>query len=173
MRDNELEVAAVSCGGPTATRIRVAARDRDSEAQKVVFRSIGRGDFALGRLARQRVVGAVVELPDTVAVETLLFHFQIGAQKQFRRQFLNGEADRLRGGRKSLVTDRTARLAAAARKKFGRGAVVDHRQTPERLIWPLRGRKSSTQPSPHTSPTKHGPARWRRAESDKSRKPNR
>src|SRR4029453_1053505 len=95
--------------------------------KKAVFRSVGCGDLALGRLARQRVVGAVVELPNTFVVETLLFHFQIGAQKQFRWQFLNSEPDRLRNGLKSLVTDRTARLAAAARKEFGRGAVVDHR----------------------------------------------
>src|SRR5262245_55610558 len=62
--------------------------------KKAVFRSVGCGDLALGRLARQRVVGAVVELPNTVAVETLLLHFEIGAQKQFRRQFLNGKPDR-------------------------------------------------------------------------------
>lgn len=50
-------------------------RDRDSEVQKLVFRSIGSGDLGLGRLARQRVVGTVVELPNTVSVKTFLFHF--------------------------------------------------------------------------------------------------
>src|SRR5450759_2787013 len=74
------------------------------------FSSVG-GDFA-----RQRIVFALVQPADAVAVETLLLDLEIGAEQQFRRQFLDGETDGLRRGRKTLVSDRTARLAAAAGK---------------------------------------------------------
>src|SRR5215510_9413058 len=70
----------------------------------------GGGDFGLRGLARQRVVSAVIERPDAVAVETLLFNLKICAEQQFRRQFLDRKADRLRGGRKALVPNRAARF---------------------------------------------------------------
>src|SRR5262245_19764526 len=87
----------------------------------------GGSDFGLRGLARQRVVGAVIERADSVAVETLFFNLEIGAEQQLWRQFLDRETDRLCGGRKALVADRAARLPAAAREQFGRGTVVDHR----------------------------------------------
>src|SRR5262245_61627724 len=113
----------------------ILAGGRGTATRKLKKRcwSVGRGDLGLGCLARQRIVGAVIQLPDTVAVETFLFNFQISAQKQFRRQFLYSEANCFCGSRKSLVADGTARLAAAARKEFGRGAVVDHRHN-QRLL---------------------------------------
>src|SRR4029450_4807714 len=125
------------------------------EAQKAVFRSVGRGNLGLGCLARQRIVGAVIQLPDTVSVETFLFNFQISAQKQFRRQFLYGEANCFSGGRKSLIADWTAGLATAARKEFGRGAVVDHRHNQDSSMpnMALTRPKIQHQLSPHTSPT--------------------
>src|SRR5665213_147803 len=95
-----------------------------------VFRQVGWKirTVLVGRdFARQRIIGAFVKLANAVAVETLFFDFEIGAKQQFGRQFLDRKTDRFRSRRKSLVADGTARLAAAAGKEFGRGAVVDHR----------------------------------------------
>ena len=40
---------------------------------------VGGGHFGLGGLARQRIVGAFVKLPDAVAIETLLFYLEVSA----------------------------------------------------------------------------------------------
>jgi hypothetical protein len=40
---------------------------------------VGGGHFGLGGLARQRVVGAFIKLPDAVAIETLLFYLEVSA----------------------------------------------------------------------------------------------
>src|SRR5664279_3983921 len=82
----------------------------------VAVRSVG-GDFGgLYGLARQRIVGALIKLADAVAVEALLLDLKIGAEQQFRRQFLNGKADRFRRGGEAFVPDGAARFAAAAGK---------------------------------------------------------
>ena len=41
--------------------------------------------------ARQRIIDAFVQLANAVAIEALFLDFQIGAEQQFRRQFLNGK----------------------------------------------------------------------------------
>src|SRR5471032_1569996 len=98
---------------------RVPTWPRESAAgprRPIVVRSVG-GDFGgFYGLARQWIVGALIELADAVAVEALLFDLKIGPQQQFRRQFLNGKADRFRRRRKTLVTDGSARFTAAAGK---------------------------------------------------------
>src|SRR5262249_47101704 len=75
-------------------------------------RLAGGCDFGLRCLARQRIVGAIIERADAVAVETLLFNLEIRAEQQLRRQLLDRKTDRLRGGRKALVPDRAARFPA-------------------------------------------------------------
>src|SRR3974390_1343497 len=78
-------------------------------------------------LARQRIVFAFVEPADTIAVEALFLDFQVGAEQQFGRQLLDRKADRLRGGRKTLVSDRSAGFAAAAWEQLRRCPVIDER----------------------------------------------
>ena len=46
---------------------------------RLVDWSVRRGDFGLGGLAGQRIVGAFVKLPDAIAIEPLFFHFQVRA----------------------------------------------------------------------------------------------
>ena len=53
------------------------SRERGWQSDGLVDWSVRRGDFGLGGLARQRIVGAFVKLPDAIAVEPLFFHFQI------------------------------------------------------------------------------------------------
>src|SRR5262249_11765705 len=108
-------------------------RKRTRSDRRFAFRSAGGCDFVLGALARQRIVGALIELPNPISIETLLFNFEICAQQQFRRQFLYGEANGFGRSRKALVANRPARLPAPARKQFGRGTVVDHRHN-QRLL---------------------------------------
>src|SRR6185503_9306110 len=106
----------------SACRTRINA-PRSGRADFGRFERLVGGDC----LARQRIIGAFVQPADAVAVEALFLDLEIGAEQKLGRQFLDGEADRLGRGRKTLVADRAPRLAAPARKKFGRGPVVDHR----------------------------------------------
>src|SRR5512139_127486 len=115
--------AAVSGGQKISKATLVSGRRSDVMGNQLACG----GDFGLRGLARQWIVGAVIQLPDAVAVETLLFDLEICAKQQLRRQFLDGETDRLGSSREALIADWAARLSAAARKQFRRGTVVDHR----------------------------------------------
>src|SRR4029077_12203292 len=110
----------VSAANSTRFRIRLNAAPLHAsggwQSDRLVDWSVRRGDFGLGGLARQRIVGAFVKLPDAIAVEPLFFHFQIRPEQQLRRQLLDGKTDRFRSSRKALVANRAARLAAPARK---------------------------------------------------------
>ena len=55
------------------------SRERGWQSDGLVDWSVRRGDFGLGGLARQRIVGAFVKLPDAIAIEPLFFHFQVRA----------------------------------------------------------------------------------------------
>src|SRR5260370_39484676 len=75
--------------------------------------------------ASQRIVGVLVQPADTVGIEPLLLHFQVGAYQQIRRQFLNGKSDGFRRLGESPVAHRTVALATARGKQFCRGGVVE------------------------------------------------
>ena len=67
---------------PASTNRHRVRSGRDQTLVAVIrSRSVGGGDLGLGGLARQRIIGAFVKLPDAVAVETLLFHLKVCAQQ--------------------------------------------------------------------------------------------
>src|ERR1700684_140049 len=46
---------------------------------------------------RQRIFGAVVQLPDAAAVESLLADFEVSAEQKLRLEVFDGEADGVSG----------------------------------------------------------------------------
>ena len=54
-------------------------RKHGGRPSKREVRLVGSRDFGLGGLARKRIVGALVELPYPVAIETLLLDLEVRA----------------------------------------------------------------------------------------------
>src|SRR5438270_8206509 len=75
--------------------------------------------------ARQRIRVVLVQSADTIAIESLLLHFQVRADEKVGRQLLDGKADGFRGLGKSPVAHRPVALATARGEQFCRGAVVE------------------------------------------------
>jgi len=66
----------------------------------------------------------VVQSAYSIAVESLLLHFKVGAYQELRCQLLDCKADGVRGIVKSPVAHRSVSLATARGKQLRRGAVV-------------------------------------------------
>src|ERR1700692_674291 len=77
------------------------------------------------RAARQRIVGVLVQSADSIRVESLLLHFEVGTDQQIRRQLLDGKTDGFRRLGESPVAHRAVALAAARGEQLGRGRVVE------------------------------------------------
>src|SRR5262249_37349292 len=77
-------------------------------------------------LARQRIVGTLVQLADPVTVEALFLDLEVGPEQGFRGQFFDREADRFGGRIETLVPNRAPSLAAAAGKQFRRRPEVNY-----------------------------------------------
>src|SRR5262249_33021779 len=60
----------------------------DGAQTQIAVGLAGCGDFGLRCLAWQRIVGAIIERADAVAVETLLLNLEVRAEQQLRRQLL-------------------------------------------------------------------------------------
>ena len=56
-----------------------SVRKHGGRPSKREVRLVGSRDFGLGGLARKRIVGALVELPYAVAIETLLLDLEVRA----------------------------------------------------------------------------------------------
>src|SRR6185503_17913863 len=57
-------------------------------------------------VAVQRIVRSLVQAPDLLAIEAFLVDLEIGADKEFRGQHLDGEANGVGGAGKTLVAHR-------------------------------------------------------------------
>src|SRR5882672_12485416 len=74
---------------------------------------------------RQGIFGAVVQLPDAAAVESLLADFEEGADQKLRLEIFDGEADGMRGLGKAPIAERlTPRHPPARGIQLGRGIVI-------------------------------------------------
>src|SRR5262245_37960536 len=98
---------------------------------------------ALARLARQRIVGAVVEAADAVAVDPFLIDLEDRAEQENRRHFFDRVADRLGGRRETPVSGRAVALLASTGKQLGRGIVIEAPHCPFYHIRPGIARPAS------------------------------
>src|SRR6476646_5547308 len=101
-------------------------RRRSSRAAAIRFvRGRAGGALIGGRVAsRQRIVLAIVQPANSVAVESCFLDFEMRAEQMRGRQFLDRKADRFRGLGETPIGHRPASLSAACRKQLRRGAIV-------------------------------------------------
>lgn len=91
-------------------------------------------------MSHQWILGMLVQSANSLAVEPLFFDLKVGPDEEFRRQFLNGKLDGVRGFRKAPVPHRPISLAAARGKELSRSVVIEafarfrHNVTP---AWPV------------------------------------
>src|SRR5580704_8502446 len=75
---------------------------------------------------RQGIFGAVVQLPNAAAVESLLADFEEGAEQKLRLEIFDGEAGSIRGLGEAPVTERLAPRHPPARGiQLSRGIVIE------------------------------------------------
>jgi hypothetical protein len=68
-------------------------------------------------MSLQRIGFALVKLPDGAAVESVLFDYKLGAEKQLRWEFLHCKSYCLSGRLEPLVTYRTSAEVPAIWRK--------------------------------------------------------
>src|ERR1041385_4629031 len=77
------------------------------------------------RAARQRIVGIFLESSHFLDAETRLVDDEVSSERRLRGQLLDRESQAFRGGIEPHVSAAALARSAAARKQFGRGAVVE------------------------------------------------
>lgn len=95
--------------------------------QVIIATSRGRSKTRSGRVAaaRQRVIGALVECPDTVAVEALFIHFEEGPHQPGTGDILHDILDGLGRRLEPAVLVAGGFRVTAARVEFGTRVVLD------------------------------------------------
>jgi len=78
-----------------------------------------------GGASRQRIVRAVVQATDSVAVESRLIHFESGAEQKAGSTLFDGKATSERGLRKPFVTRRLPATLASDEKQLRLGGVIE------------------------------------------------
>src|SRR4029078_9002052 len=97
-----------------------------------------------GQLARKRVISALIQQANLLAVEPLFFDLEISAPEKLRRKLLHSEAYGFRGNLESLVFNAPRSvLVAPGRIKFRERRVIKcHCKNPPHrhpeLLWTLR-----------------------------------
>src|SRR2546421_450429 len=86
---------------------------------------------SIRRRPLQRVIVAVVEALNVIAIEALVTDLHPGAERAHGRKLLNGKPDRLRRSGKATIAQRLSRPALApSHEQLGGEAVVEWRSLP-------------------------------------------
>jgi hypothetical protein len=77
-------------------------------------------------MSRQRIFGMLVQPAYSLAIEPLFFDFEVRANEEFRRQFLDRKPDRLSGFAEASVSHGPIAFAATRREQLRRSVIVEY-----------------------------------------------
>src|SRR2546425_572219 len=85
-------------------------------AHGCIAAAVGRANIGRCGAPLERIIRALVQSTDTIAVESTLLDLEIGAHQMLGRQVLDRKTDGLRGPGKPLIADWPVPLSAACWK---------------------------------------------------------
>ena len=112
---------SMSAGAERGLKRQASARRRD----RMFCVSVSGSCRTDGGASRQRIVRAVVQATDSVAVESRLIHFESSAKQKAGSTLFDGKATSEHGLRKPFVTRRLSATLASYEKQFASAAVIE------------------------------------------------